>query len=66
MIFLGNTGAAKHLKTNKIFVSGNPINTYVAKEEAELDHSKYGLKNDSKKIFLFGGSQGSVILNNSL
>jgi UDP-N-acetylglucosamine--N-acetylmuramyl-(pentapeptide) pyrophosphoryl-undecaprenol N-acetylglucosamine transferase len=65
MIFLGNAGAAKHLRTNNIFVSGNPINTFVAEESDALDYAKYGLKSDSKKIFLFGGSQGSVILNNS-
>ena len=65
MIFLGNADAVKHLKTDKVVVSGNPINTFVTEEKAELDYEKYGLRSDSKKIFLFGGSQGSVILNKS-
>ena len=62
-IFLGNEGATKHLKTDKIVISGNPINPSVANENSVLDYAKYGLNSDSKKIFLFGGSQGSVILN---
>ena len=65
-IFLGNAGAAKHLKTDKLVVSGNPINSNVIIENKKIDFEKYRLKKDSFKIFLTGGSQGSVVLNKTL
>ncbi len=65
-IFLGNAGAEKYLKIDKLVVSGNPINSNVIKENEKIDFEKYGLKKDSFKIFLTGGSQGSVVLNKTL
>jgi UDP-N-acetylglucosamine--N-acetylmuramyl-(pentapeptide) pyrophosphoryl-undecaprenol N-acetylglucosamine transferase len=62
-IFLGNQGAAKYLPSEKLIFSGNPINSNVIEEKDKLDFEKFGLKADSAKLFLFGGSQGSLILN---
>jgi len=65
-IFLGNEGAKKYFPSGKVIISGNPINTNVINEKEKIDFKKYGLKKDSLKLFLFGGSQGSLILNNNL
>jgi len=62
-IFLGNQGAARYLPKEKLIFSGNPINTSVIAEQEKLDFEKLGLKKESTKVFLFGGSQGSLILN---
>ncbi|MCK4654366.1 MAG: undecaprenyldiphospho-muramoylpentapeptide beta-N-acetylglucosaminyltransferase [Candidatus Cloacimonetes bacterium] len=62
-IFLGTKGAEKYLPKEKILYCGNPINISVVKEKEKIDYEKYGLKGNSRKIFLLGGSQGSVILN---
>lgn len=62
-IFLGNSKAKKYLPSNKLVFSGNPINQTVINETAEIDYTKHGLQKDTTKIFLTGGSQGSVVLN---
>ncbi|MDO9578862.1 MAG: undecaprenyldiphospho-muramoylpentapeptide beta-N-acetylglucosaminyltransferase [Candidatus Cloacimonadales bacterium] len=62
-IFLGNQGAAKFLPKEKLIFSGNPINISVMEAKGKLDFEKLGLKENSIKVFLFGGSQGSLILN---
>ncbi len=64
-IFLGNEGAKKYFPAEKVVISGNPINTNVIDEKEKIDFEKYGLKKDSVKLFLFGGSQGSSLLNNN-
>ncbi len=65
-VFLGNENAKEHLPKNKLVFSGNPINQNVIKESDHINYSKYGLRKDSLKIFLTGGSQGSVTLNKVL
>ncbi|MDP8201884.1 MAG: undecaprenyldiphospho-muramoylpentapeptide beta-N-acetylglucosaminyltransferase [Candidatus Tenebribacter burtonii] len=65
MIFLGNKNANKYFPNNKTIYTGNPINQNAVLEKDTIDYIKLGLKPDTKKIFLFGGSQGSVILNNT-
>ena len=62
-IFLGNHDAEKHLPKKIAVYSGNPINQNAVIEMDTIDFKKLGLKADTKKIFLFGGSQGSVVLN---
>jgi len=62
-IFLGNHNANKYLPNNTSIYSGNPINQNAVIEKDMIDFKKLGLKADTKKIFLFGGSQGSVVLN---
>ena len=65
-IFLGNKGAKKYFRDNKILFSGNPVNSDIIGEKEKINFEKYGLKKDSPKLFLYGGSQGSLILNNNL
>ncbi|MCF7859041.1 MAG: undecaprenyldiphospho-muramoylpentapeptide beta-N-acetylglucosaminyltransferase [Candidatus Cloacimonetes bacterium] len=62
-IFLGNHDSKKYLPSVKSIYTGNPINQNAILEKKQLDFAKLGLSETSKKIFLFGGSQGSVILN---
>lgn len=62
-IFLGNHDAIKHLPNKIAVYSGNPINQNAVIEKDKIDFEKLGLNADTKKIFLFGGSQGSVVLN---
>ena len=65
-IFLGNEGAEKYLPKGKTLFSGNPINSNVIEEKSQIDFKKFGLKKQSIKLFLLGGSQGSLILNKTL
>ncbi|MCF7793769.1 MAG: undecaprenyldiphospho-muramoylpentapeptide beta-N-acetylglucosaminyltransferase [Candidatus Cloacimonetes bacterium] len=65
-VFLGNKGAAKYLPKNILAFAGNPINTSVVQEESQIDFDEGNLKKDSLKLFLYGGSQGSYILNKAL
>lgn len=65
-IFLGNKGAEEFLPKNKLVFTGNPINTTVVQPTSKIDFTKFGLKKDSTKLFLYGGSQGSYILNKAL
>ena len=64
-VFLGNHDAIKYLPKKIAVYSGNPINQNAVTEKNTIDFEKLGLKADTKKIFLFGGSQGSVVLNNA-
>ncbi len=62
-IFLGTKGAEKYLPKRKLIFSGNPVNSKIIGEKAKLDFEEFGLKKDTTKLFLTGGSQGSVVLN---
>jgi len=62
-IFLGNKNAKEYLSNSTTIYTGNPINQNAVLEKKTIDYIKLGLKPDSKKVFLFGGSQGSVVLN---
>ena len=62
-IFLGNKGAEKYLLGNKLVFSGNPINNRIIGETEKIDFAEFGLKENTTKLFLLGGSQGSVVLN---
>jgi len=64
-IFLGNKNANTYLSNSSSIYTGNPINQNAVLEKDTIDFIKLGLKPDTKKIFLFGGSQGSVVLNNT-
>ncbi|MBT3169403.1 MAG: undecaprenyldiphospho-muramoylpentapeptide beta-N-acetylglucosaminyltransferase [Candidatus Cloacimonetes bacterium] len=60
-IFLGNENARKYLPNEKSIFWGNPIN--ISETIEKINFTKFGLKKDSFKIFLTGGSQGSAIIN---
>ncbi len=62
-IFLGNKGAEKYLLGNKLVFSGNPINNRITEETEKIDFAEFGLKENTTKLFLLGGSQGSMVLN---
>ena len=64
-IFLAYNNAKPYFPDNKIIFSGNPVNPTVF-DTSEIDYSDYGLKKESFKIFLLGGSQGSRFLNKNL
>lgn len=62
-IFLGNAKARYYLPSNKIIFSGNPINQSVLHENQQIDFFQHNLQENTFKVFLTGGSQGSYILN---
>ena len=62
-IFLGAKGAEKYLPKKKVIFSGNPVNSKIIGEKEKIDFAEFGLKKDTTKLFLTGGSQGSVVLN---
>ncbi|MFO7895381.1 MAG: undecaprenyldiphospho-muramoylpentapeptide beta-N-acetylglucosaminyltransferase [Candidatus Cloacimonadales bacterium] len=63
-IFLGSTYANKFLPTDKTVLSGNPINC--TKSTKSLDLSEFGFRPPATKLFLLGGSQGSLALNKAI
>jgi UDP-N-acetylglucosamine--N-acetylmuramyl-(pentapeptide) pyrophosphoryl-undecaprenol N-acetylglucosamine transferase len=63
-IFLGSNYATKFLPAGKTFFSGNPINCTESKQQIDL--SSYGFRASALKLFLIGGSQGSLALNKAI
>lgn len=64
IIFLGSQAGKKYLTGLNTFFSGNPINANT--EIDQLDLKQYGFRTNAKKLFLLGGSQGSLALNKAI
>ncbi len=64
-LFLGHKGAAQYFPGLRNTYVGNPINPSVLNYKP-IEASNIGLREDSIKLFLVGGSQGSYILNKHL
>jgi UDP-N-acetylglucosamine--N-acetylmuramyl-(pentapeptide) pyrophosphoryl-undecaprenol N-acetylglucosamine transferase len=62
-IFLGNKKAETYFKGKNTIYSGNPIKKSVIDTTEKLDFTGLGLREDSIKILILGGSQGSVAIN---
>jgi UDP-N-acetylglucosamine--N-acetylmuramyl-(pentapeptide) pyrophosphoryl-undecaprenol N-acetylglucosamine transferase len=62
-IFLGNKQAAQYLQGKRIIHSGNPIKNNVINTNEKLNLKELGLKENSTKLLILGGSQGSVAIN---
>lgn len=62
-VFVGNHNAEKHLKNKNVIYTGNPINQNAVQEKDKINFNELGLTEDTRKVFLFGGSQGSYVLN---
>ena len=65
-VFLGSKSSKQFLKKAKTSFSGNPINSDIINETEKLNLKELGLREDSVKFFVSGGSQGSVILNEAV
>jgi len=62
-IFLGNKKAEEHLRNPNTLYTGNPIKKSVIETSEKLDFTRIGLEQNSTKILILGGSQGSVFIN---
>ena len=63
-IFLGFRDAAKYFKNEeKLKYVGNPVRRAFYDADRQLARKRLGIAQDDFVIFLFGGSQGSEILN---
>ena len=63
-IFLGFRDAARYFKDqNKLMYVGNPVRKAFYDADRTLARKRLGIPQDDFVIFLFGGSQGSEILN---
>ena len=51
---------------NKLIITGNPIRNNICNGDIELAIKNFNFSKDRKTIFIFGGSQGSRFLNQSL
>lgn len=51
---------------DKVVITGNPIRSNIASGDRSLALKFYGLDKHKKTIFIFGGSQGSKLLNKSI
>ena len=63
-IFLGIKGGEKYLPSEKTIITGNPINSN--KLSSSINFDKYGFRENATKLFLIGGSQGSLALNKAI
>jgi len=66
LIFLGNRKAADHLPGSNTQYTGNPINPVLLQSPNPIDQTSLKLDPAKKKVFLLGGSQGSLKLNSVL
>lgn len=62
-IFLGNAGAKKYFPEKKVIFSGNPLRADILNVKNKVTPEELGLRKDSFKILLIGGSQGSRAIN---
>lgn len=62
-VFIASDTARQYLQKADCVMTGNPIFKYPKLERKAIDWSKYNLRPDTKKLFIIGGSQGSVIIN---
>lgn len=51
---------------DRTIITGNPIRSSFFTEDTKKDYGKYGLKDGLKTVLVFGGSNGSKRLNESL
>lgn len=65
-IFTGQENAKDYLKNNKVIYSGNPLNKNIIESVRSADLSGCSFDANKKTLFLIGGSQGSLFLNNLL
>jgi UDP-N-acetylglucosamine--N-acetylmuramyl-(pentapeptide) pyrophosphoryl-undecaprenol N-acetylglucosamine transferase len=67
VIFLGYENAREYLPdAQKLIVTGNPINTRPVTISKEEGRKKFGLAENLKTLLVFGGSQGSRSINESI
>ncbi|MFO7660802.1 MAG: undecaprenyldiphospho-muramoylpentapeptide beta-N-acetylglucosaminyltransferase [Candidatus Cloacimonadaceae bacterium] len=62
-IFIASERARNYLQKANCIMTGNPILKYSNLDLNSVDWSSYNLRPDSRKLFIIGGSQGSVIIN---
>lgn len=62
-VFLGNGLATKYFSKNKYVISGNPINNSLFNNTEKIDWNKINFRKETAKLFIFGGSQGSLKIN---
>ena len=63
LVFLGNKNAEIYLSKAELMVTGNPINPELINSDHSIKPKDLHLSSSKKKIFLLGGSQGSLTLN---
>lgn len=66
MIFLGNQNARNYLKNRNTCYTGNPVSSKILDINMDFTAESIGLHSNSQKIFLLGGSLGSLLLNRNL
>lgn len=62
-IFIASERAINYLQKADCIMTGNPILKYPKLDLNSIDWSSYNLRPDSRKMFIIGGSQGSVVIN---
>ena len=64
-VFIAFKDAKRHLN-RKVYLTGNPVRSGLSNKFNKEDKNSFNFDNSSKTIFLFGGSQGSLFLNELL
>lgn len=62
-IFIASDRAVSYLRKADCIMTGNPILSYSKLDLRAVDWNKFNLSPESCKLFVIGGSQGSIIIN---
>jgi UDP-N-acetylglucosamine--N-acetylmuramyl-(pentapeptide) pyrophosphoryl-undecaprenol N-acetylglucosamine transferase len=65
-VFIASDAARKYLKNAHCILTGNPILKFQTIDKEGINYSALNLRKDTKKLFVIGGSQGSVIINKAI
>ncbi|MEW5691938.1 MAG: undecaprenyldiphospho-muramoylpentapeptide beta-N-acetylglucosaminyltransferase [Candidatus Hydrogenedentota bacterium] len=63
LVFIGFNEAKKYFPPYKVFYTGNPLRDGIFSGDRERSREKFGILKSSFVILVFGGSQGSRIIN---
>ncbi|HPY95739.1 MAG TPA: undecaprenyldiphospho-muramoylpentapeptide beta-N-acetylglucosaminyltransferase [Candidatus Cloacimonadota bacterium] len=62
-VYIAYEESKTHFAKGKTIYTGNPIYKDKLLSDEKIDFGKYNLKQDSKKLLILGGSQGSLFIN---
>lgn len=62
-VFIASEFAKRYLKADSCVITGNPLLKYEKIDTRQIKWESYNLSPTSLKLFVIGGSQGSVIIN---
>jgi UDP-N-acetylglucosamine--N-acetylmuramyl-(pentapeptide) pyrophosphoryl-undecaprenol N-acetylglucosamine transferase len=65
-VFIASDEARKYLGGAECLLTGNPIMQYAKIDKNTLNLNEFNLRQNTRKLFVIGGSQGSEVINAAL